>query len=207
MRQEPSEKVFASRFPAGLRDMTPAERKFALKVLDESRDRLFSALGELSPEQLQYPAPGRWSVAGNIEHLILVENFVLRTIEVFLQRDPDSVRGSDWQAGDESLIARVAGRAGRATAPDASHPTGRWPQENLLQEFDAARAITREFAASTRADLRSHFFPHFALGRIDCYQWLLFIAAHSDRHRAQSEEVMASPDFPAPKNIPVQYER
>jgi hypothetical protein len=36
------------------------------------------------------------------------------------------------------------------------------------------------------------------------YQWLLLIAGHCDRHRVQSEEVMASPGFPRvrPANAP-----
>jgi hypothetical protein len=65
-----------------------------------------------------------------------------------------------------------------------------------LQEFEAARERTRDFAASTQADLRRHFFKHPIFGDLDLYQWLLMIAAHCDRHRVQSEEVMASPEFP-----------
>jgi hypothetical protein len=44
--------------------------------------------------------------------------------------------------------------------------------------------------------LRRHFFRHPIFGDLDLYQWLLMIAAHCDRHRVQSEEVMASPEFP-----------
>ena len=34
------------------------------------------------------------------------------------------------------------------------------------------------------------------LGPMDAYEWLLFIAAHSERHTKQILEVEASPDFP-----------
>jgi hypothetical protein len=66
----------------------------------------------------------------------------------------------------------------------------------LLGEFEAARKRTSGFTASTNAQLRQHFFPHPMFGDLNCYQWLLLIGAHGERHRAQAEEVLASPDFP-----------
>jgi hypothetical protein len=75
-------------------------------------------------------------------------------------------------------------------------PTGRWPHEELLKEFDRTRQRTHDFASNTTLDLRQHFFRHPVFGELDLYQWLLLIAAHCDRHRVQSEEVMASVGFP-----------
>ena len=34
------------------------------------------------------------------------------------------------------------------------------------------------------------------LGPLDGYQWLVFIAAHTERHLAQLREVKADPKFP-----------
>jgi len=65
-----------------------------------------------------------------------------------------------------------------------------------LQQFAAARKRTSEFAAATNADLRRHFLPHPVFGDLDCYQWLLLLGAHCDRHRVQSQEVKASAEFP-----------
>jgi hypothetical protein len=95
-----------------------------------------------------------------------------------------------------AFFAGAEARATRLQAPEVLVPTGRWPGEQLLQEFEAARRQTREFVASTQADLRRHFFKHPVFGELDSYQWLLLIVAHCDRHRAQSEEVIASPGFP-----------
>jgi len=75
-------------------------------------------------------------------------------------------------------------------------PMGRWPHDQLVREFEAARKRTSEFAATTSADLRQAAFPHPMFGPLDCYQWLLLIAAHGERHRAQAEEVMADANFP-----------
>ncbi len=70
-------------------------------------------------------------------------------------------------------------------------PIGRWPEfETLLSQFEAARNRSIEFTTATDADLRNHVFPHPFLGQLDCYQWLLFIAAHCERHVRQMEEVL-----------------
>jgi hypothetical protein len=180
--------------------MTPADREFALKGLDESRERLLGTVRGLSREQLEYrPAPDRWSVAENLEHIILAEKFVLVRLEGPVQQTPGLSKQSNWEGRDEPLVRKLAGeRMDRFQAPEAFRPIGRWPIETLLTEFEAARVLSREFAASTQGDLRSRFFRHPApaVGEIDGYQLLLLIGAHCDRHCTQSEEVMVSPGFP-----------
>ncbi|MGD0957030.1 MAG: DinB family protein [Candidatus Acidiferrales bacterium] len=177
--------------------MTPAERELALSQLAESRERLLRMAQRLSREQLHYrPAPGRWTVAECVEHITTVEGRVLGLIQTTLETGPDSSKRSVMEGKDAALIADVAGRVTRFQAPEILAPTGRWPDDQLLKEFEGARQRTRDFAASTAADLRRHFFRHPVLGELDLYQWLLLIAAHCDRHRAQSEEVMAGPGFP-----------
>ncbi len=175
--------------------MTSAERETLLKNLAESRERLLRMAQGLSSEQWHYRAePGRWTVAECVEHITIVEGRVLAFIQKTLETVPDSSKRSAME--DDAMISAVAGRRTRLQAPDLVVPTGRWPDERLLNEFEGARQRTRDFAASTNADLRRHFFKHLAFGELDLYQWLLLIAAHCDRHRAQSEEVMASPGFP-----------
>jgi hypothetical protein len=180
--------------------MTPADREFALTFLDDSRERMLATLRGLSREQLEYrPAPDRWSVAENLEHIILAEKFVLGRLESPVQQIPDLPQQSSWEGRDERLIRKLAEeRADRFQAPERLHPTGRWSIEALVAAFEAARVLSRQFAASTQADLRSRFFRHPApaIGEIDGYQLLLLIGAHCDRHCVQSEEVMASPGFP-----------
>ncbi len=76
-------------------------------------------------------------------------------------------------------------------------PKDRWPEfEELLRQFEAARERTLRFAAVTQADLRSRAFPHPFLGPLDCYQWLLFSAAHCVRHVRQMQEVKSDAAFP-----------
>jgi uncharacterized damage-inducible protein DinB len=178
--------------------MTTAERERAVSYLAQSRDKLLRTTRGLSREQLQFkPAPDRWSVAECLEHLIVVENRrITDGIPATLQQPVDSAKRSAFEGRDDELVQLVAGRAQRVQAPEPARPTGRWPHDRLVPEFEAVRKRSTDLAASTDADLRKHFSTHPLFGELDCYQWLLLVAAHSDRHRAQIEEVVASPGFP-----------
>ncbi|MGO9591860.1 MAG: DinB family protein [Candidatus Acidiferrales bacterium] len=174
--------------------MTPGERERAINALHESRGRLLATVQRLSPSQLAYKmAADRWSVAECVEHIILVENSILRGIEKTVQQPADSPQ---TVVEDDALVARVVDRNERMNGPERLMPTGRWPHHELCREFESVRKRTSEFAATTGASLRESGFPHPAFGPLDCYQWLLLIAAHGERHRAQAEEVMASAGFP-----------
>jgi uncharacterized damage-inducible protein DinB len=174
--------------------MTPAERQKAAAYLEETRDNLLRAAKNLSPTQLQYkPAPDRWSVAECLEHVTLVENLVLGNINNALQQAAGSPKPD---MGDDALVRMVTDRSGRAMAPERIVPTGRRPCDELLDEFEAARKRTAEFLVSTNAPLRQYAFPHPRFGQVDCYQWVLLVAGHGDRHRQQVEEVIAHAGFP-----------
>lgn len=148
----------------------------------------------LSPAQLHYkPAPDRWSIAECVEHIIIVEGFLLANVENTLQREADITRAV---MADDAIVERVVARLTRVKGPDRLMPTSRWPLDKLLPEFEAVRKRTADFTANITTELRQHTFPHPILGPFDCYQWLLFSGAHGERHRAQAEEVMADSRFP-----------
>jgi DinB superfamily len=177
--------------------VTSAEREKLLKELAGSRERLLRIAKNLSREELHYrPAADRWTVAECLEHIAMVEARVLGLIQKTLETPVDSSKRSAFEGMDDAFVAGVVGRVARFKAPEPLVPTGRCPDEQLLKEFEGTRQQTRAFATSTNADLRRYFYKHPVLGELDLYQWLLLIAAHCDRHRVQSEEVMASPGFP-----------
>jgi len=174
--------------------MTPAERQRAAAFLDETREKLLRATRNLSPAQLQYkPAPDRWSVAECLEHVTTVETAVLGNIQNAIKGEAGSPQPS---MTDEALVQTVTNRSTRAQAPERIVPTGRFPQDQLLTEFEAARKRTSDFVRSTNVPLRQFAFPHGRFGQVDCYQWLLLVAGHGDRHRQQVEEVIAGAGFP-----------
>jgi hypothetical protein len=178
--------------------MTPGEREHLLLELDETRESLLSAVRGLSREQLEYhESPERWSVAENLEHIVIAEQGMLGWVVKTLQGAPGSAKSGDLGADDEALRnTLIASRKIGLQAPEFIRPTGRWPLAHLLPEFEAARKRTREFVLATDTDLRSRSRPHPQLGALDCYQWLVLIGSHCDRHRVQIGKVKASAGFP-----------
>jgi hypothetical protein len=174
--------------------MTPAELERISSYLDQTRENLLRTTKGLSPTQLQYkPAPDRWSVAECLEHIAVTEDFILANIHNTLQQAAESSTSGN---GDDGLVQMVPDRSTRMKSPERLMPMARWAHDRLLSEFESARKRTADFAATTDAALRRHGFAHPLLGTLDCYQWLLLIGAHGERHRLQAVEVMADPGFP-----------
>jgi uncharacterized damage-inducible protein DinB len=174
--------------------MTPAERSRVALYLAETRENLVRSTQNLWRAQLQFkPAPDRWSVAECLEHIIVVESLILNNIEKTLQQaSPSSKRAMS----DDEIMSTVVNRSFRVKGSERLMPTGRWSHDQLLSEFDAVRKRTSDFASSTNAPLREHGYPHPMFGQFDCYQWLLAIGGHGERHRIQAEEVIADAGFP-----------
>jgi hypothetical protein len=147
--------------------ISDAERTLALKQLDQSRARLLRIMDGLSSDQLLYrPQPGRWSIAENVEHIVIVERRLVGAIERLLQEPPDLSK--KCAMCDAEVVWQISMVVEPIQAPDRVLPTLRWPPETLLQEFETARQHTREFTGRTTGDLRSHFIPHPVLGDFDC---------------------------------------
>lgn len=176
--------------------ITSEERRKLGTYLTETRERLLRLTQSLTPIQLIHkPAPNRWSVADNLEHVTVVESLVLDRVNQALQEAPDPSRQSAWHGRDEALIQSVENHADRLEAPELIQPARRQYQE-LFQQLEAVRQRTCEFVAETSAELRGHYFAHPVYGELDCYQWLLTMGAHFERHRVQIEEILAAPRFP-----------
>jgi hypothetical protein len=67
--------------------------------------------------------------------------------------------------------------------------------EASLKHFIESRTKTLALLNST-PDLRAHVVESGLLGKIDAFERILFIAAHSERHTRQLLEVKADPKFP-----------
>jgi hypothetical protein len=182
----------------------PDERQLVLDQLVSSESRLVALLDGLTPAQWSFrEAPERWSIAENVEHLAVFEDFIRQAIATALTvtpaAEPPTPALQAAIAAKDTLVLSVAdARNATFIARDATRPNGRWPDPaDLVAHLRAARARTLAFAAETDADLRNHFFAHIAFGDLDCYQWLLLLGHHTLRHTRQIEQVMAHPAYPA----------
>jgi len=174
------------------------EREFVLRHLGESRERLIMTVEGLSEAQRNFrPAEDGWSAADCVEHLAVIEAGALKLVQAAVQTPPQPSQEPDVPGKDRLILETVPSRDVPIKGPAALMPSGRWPEfEELMRQFEAARERTLRFAAVTQADLRCHFLPHPVLGVLDCYQWLLLIAAHSERHVRQIEAIQNDERFP-----------
>jgi hypothetical protein len=179
------------------------ERELVVDYLARTRERLVLEVEGLSTEQRNFrPAEDRWSIADCIEHITMVESGVLDRIQQALQSAPEPVKQDEVRGKEQIILEKVPVRDQRIKGPSVFMPRGRWPDfDDLVREFEATRERSVRFSAVTQADLHNHFFPHPVLGLCDCYQWLLLIGAHCERHVRQMEEVKADPGYPAARQV------
>ncbi|MBL8234014.1 MAG: DinB family protein [Bryobacterales bacterium] len=177
--------------------LTDAERTVAVDYLTRTMQWFEKTTDCTAAEQWIFrPAPDRWSLAECSEHLLITERLIFARMEDALNQPPET-KPEDPHSIDQRVIRLVANRGRRVTAPEQVAPSGMMvSREETRNAFRDARQSTIAFASDTKLDLRAHSHPHFALGRLDVYQWLLFLAAHADRHLQQMDEVRAEPGFP-----------
>jgi uncharacterized damage-inducible protein DinB len=176
--------------------LTHADREKAAQYLQQTRDGVVEATKGLSEAQMKFkPAPDRWSAAETLEHITLAEDFLLLNAKDKIMKAPAGTADRDTAKIDAMVLAMVPDRTQKRQAPGPLVPTGRWTPAEALDHFLKSRAQTVEFLEST-PDLREHV-ADSPLGQpMDAYEWLLFIAAHSQRHTKQILEVKADPNFP-----------
>jgi len=176
--------------------ITSAEKQHALTYLEQTRDNLLAATRGLSEAQLRFkPGPDRWSVIECVEHLALIEGMVNQNVFPKLPAAPAPAAGSEIRKLDVTVESRVADRSEKFQAPEPAVPTGRWPSSETIDRFLAGRTQTAAFLQSS-PDLRGHVVPHPVLGPMDGYEWVIAVAAHTERHTKQILEVKADPNFP-----------
>lgn len=170
-----------------------------VEELQDSLSRLEILCSALSVEQLEFrPGLETWSIAECVEHLATTERFVMVSIRRALQGEPASDEHRQAAAvKSEWLATRIAGRMHKVVAPPPAQPQGRygeWPAS--WNELRQVREKLLELAAREDDSWVSHLSPHPLLGDFNASQWLVFAEAHTRRHLAQIEEILADPKFP-----------
>lgn len=181
---------------AQAQELMQADKDRAMQYLETTKKNIQEATKGLSAAQWNFkPAPDRWSVAQVMEHIAAAEDFIRGMItEKVMTAPPDATR--DTKKIDEAVLAMIPDRTHKAQAPEPLLPTNRFGSpEGSLKHFLEARATTEQFLNST-LDLRAHAADSPLGMKLDAYEWVLFIAAHSERHTKQILEVKADSNFP-----------
>ena len=176
--------------------LTEADKKEGLAQLERTRAGVVEATKGLSEAQWKFkPGPDRWSVAEVVEHIGLVEGFLLESTSTKVMESPAGKPDRDYKSTDQLVLRAIADRSQPAKAPEPVVPKGLQSPEDALQQFLKTRARTTEFLKSTPG-LRDHVMDSPLGQPLDAYQWVLFMSAHSERHTKQILEVKADPNFP-----------
>ena len=184
---------------AKAQDVTPADKERALQYLERTKKGVTEATKGLSDAQWNFkPAPDRWSVAEVMEHLAAAEDMLRGLVTEQVMKSPaiEPRDAAELKQIDEKVLAQVPDRSHKVQAPDPLKPTNRFgsPAE-AEKHFIDSRATTEEYLKTT-PELRIHAMDSPMGVKMDAYEWILLIAAHSERHTKQILEVKADPNFP-----------
>jgi hypothetical protein len=188
--------LLAGAAAASAQEVTQAEKDRALQYLETTKKGVLEATRGLSEAQWNFKAaPERWSVAQVMEHIAAAEDFLRTLTKEKIMMAPAGEPGRDLKKTDDTVLAMVPDRTNKVQAPEPLVPSNRFGSpEASLKHFVESRAATEDFLKST-AGLRDHV-SDSPMGKLDGYEFVLLIAAHSERHTKQINEVKADPNFP-----------
>ncbi len=157
---------------------------------------MLEATKGLSAAQWNFKAaPDKWSVAECMEHIAAAEDFIRGMIVEKVMTAP-AAPDRDTAKIDAGVLAMIPDRSVKAQAPEPIKPTNRYSSpEGSIKHFVESRVTTEDFLKKT-SELRAHAVDSPLGSKLDAYEWVLFIAAHSERHTKQILEVKANENFP-----------
>jgi hypothetical protein len=181
---------------ARAQELTQADRDKAVQYLESTKKDVLDATKDLSPAQWNFkPAPDRWSIAECMEHIAAAEDYIRGAVVEHVMLAP-AAPGRDVAAIDAAIIENVPARTTKRQAPDEIKPTNRFGSpQGSIDHFIESRAKTEAFVKDTPG-LRDHAADAPDGHKWDAYEFVLLIAAHSERHTNQIKEVKADPNYP-----------
>src|SRR4249919_1114015 len=176
--------------------MTDEDREHLLVHFQMTTQMVAEQVRGLSPAQLEYKAsPDRWSIREIVSHLAVAEPDYWREIQKALKAAPDMSR--------RSLRRRMPTSCGDGIDRVVHTKTGGGHEKvetykdmgEALGKFQALRATMIDYIKTTNDDMRAHSFGEYGQV-IDCWQWMLEISTHAERHIQQIREIRNDPNFP-----------
>lgn len=177
--------------------LSAADREKAVKYLESTKQAVLDATAGLSAAQWDFkPAPDRWSVAQVAEHIAAAEDMLRGMVVDNVMKAPPRPAGEEVAAIDQLVLTAIPDRTNKAHAPEPLVPNNRYGSpQGSLKHFAETRQQTLDFL-NNHDDLRAHAADSPLGKKLDGYEWILFIGAHSERHTKQILEVKADPNFP-----------
>jgi hypothetical protein len=178
--------------------LTPEQRKFATDYLETTKREFLKSLEGLTEEQLKFRAKeGKWCIMDCAEHIALAEQSLFSIVGKKLSEPADSLNTKHLRMTEKKIITRLTFRLIKVKAPEVIKPSGKFATiEAIKQAFTTQRDSAIIYVATTFAPLHYHFWKHPATGKIDLYQTIVLMSAHTKRHILQIEEVKRHSKYP-----------
>ena len=182
--------------------LTQSELDRARLYLDQTKSGIVGALRNLSELQWKFkPSIDRWSTAEIVEHIIIVQERVLGPLRDKLNEAPIEPAHPDYKQVDDIIIYQIPNRLTKFPSP--AQPVGDLARSQALEGLLTNYARLNEYLETTPG-LRNRSVESLPLKAVsngaydsmDGYQWILAVAAHTERHTKQILEVMADRKFP-----------
>ena len=172
--------------------MPQPERDRVQAHFDMTAAWLESEVKGLSGKQLKFrPDPGAWSILDTVEHLATAEPQYWQNLRDGLSTPAEPEKKS--KGTDAGMLWYGIDRTQRARTGEARTPKARYTSlAEPMAEIRKTRQRFAELIKTSQEDLRAHFLSD----SMDCFQWLVMISAHAQRHILQIREIKADPKFP-----------
>jgi uncharacterized damage-inducible protein DinB len=183
--------------PVSNTTLTNGERRFAIRYLNETQRDLEKALKGLSDSQIHHLNKQQgWTIAECVQHLAVVEGGVLGMVKGSMGLETQPLLKEQIVYSNEGLIEAAIKRSEKLSTSDMLQSAKYSKWQNSFSSFNVNREELKNWIETTQDDLHAHVLPHPVYGMLDTYQWILLLAAHSQRHISQIEEVQGDPKFP-----------
>jgi hypothetical protein len=173
------------------------DRDRAVKYLESTKQKLTETTKGLSQAEWNYkPGPDRWSVAEVLEHVAATQDALYDRVTNKVMKAGPREKAEDVKALDQWVLTSIPDRTKKVKTREEMNPTNRYgsPQASL-KHFIESRDRIIAYVKKTPG-LREHVDTGPFGKELDAYQWILYAAAHGDRHTKQMEEVKADANFP-----------
>jgi hypothetical protein len=175
--------------------LTALQRRHAR--LERQRFLLLERLAAYTDEQHAFqPDSSSWSLAGVVQHLILVEEGLVRYGRGQAARRPPWVR-LRTRMRERMMLAALGGDVRiRAPVPDIV-PQAHVPLAALAPRWETARADLMTYVEEVPAPRWARAaFRHPRIGWMTAMGGLRFLEAHCDHHIRQIERILTADGFP-----------
>jgi len=178
--------------------MTKDERKELLTFIKWTTKELKNSLKGLSASQLNFkPGPDAWSPLECLYHIAYSEGALRTSLDAALKAPADPAVKASLKTTDIQIKNNIMDRSSKFKTATPFEPlnTGFKSFDEAMDSFEAKRALLEDFIKTTDIDMRNHIVVR-AFGKMDAYQFVLFLAGHTNRHTQQIEEAKGIAGYP-----------